>query len=623
MSAKACQIWGIVLFSVTLLRFARLDQDSYPVSSCSLPLLPSPSSPSSSSRFRSPFPSLLPPSSLSSLSSSLLVLLPSSTSRLLLVSSSSSSLPPLLPSSRSLLSSSRLQSPLSSSHSSTSHSFPSLLPTLSLSSLSSSLLASSSLSTSRPLLLSLSSSSSSSLSSPNLTSPPVTIERLAIEYVSKLGAIELKRESSLKGAMRLFNDFTNQYQQITKPFKGQLGEEEVKKGTAAIFKVAVAFEKFVLNYSRYHLNRTKLLKKMTDSRMVVRMKIGYQNDPNNFFLEEEEWQTSINISSANFAKNGSVVVGCLYKDLHELLLTKQSIGNETHNSRYVNTRITTAAMDPKPEILQDLILKFRNLKVVEEKKHCMFWSGFSKSPDGYSEDGCHVDTAKSNSEETVCRCNHLTYFAVLVDFDSDGTKLSKKDGTILETITYVGLSLSVIGMLLTIVLYSFLTDVREPLSQIRLSLSVSLGAGQIIFLAGINATENMAACITAAALIQYFLMAAFCWMLVEGIYLYLFVVKVYNINTKMHMYHVISWGLPVVMVAISLSIAAGKEGMKSFTSDKYCWLSSTNKPIWIFVAFVAFIESLNILILVRVIKEITTLVEPLAEDNYARQIRAS
>ena len=36
-------------------------------------------------------------------------------------------------------------------------------------------------------------------------------------------------------------------------------------------------------------------------------------------------------------------------------------------------------------------------------------------------------------------------------------------------------------------------------------------------------------------------MAAFCWMLVEGIDLYFLVVKVYNINTKMYMYHVISW----------------------------------------------------------------------------------
>ena len=56
-----------------------------------------------------------------------------------------------------------------------------------------------------------------------------------------------------------------------------------------------------------------------------------------------------------------------------------------------------------------------------------------------------------------------------------------------------------------------------------------------------------AACVAVAALIQYFLMAAFCWMLVEGIYLYLFIVKVYNINTKMHMYHVIAWGIFITL----------------------------------------------------------------------------
>ena len=44
------------------------------------------------------------------------------------------------------------------------------------------------------------------------------------------------------------------------------------------------------------------------------------------------------------------------------------------------------------------------------------------------------------------------------------------------------------------------------------------------------------------------------------------------------------------------------------------------KIIIIIIVFKIFIQ-LNILILVRVIKEITTLVEPLAEDNYARQIR--
>ena len=116
---------------------------------------------------------------------------------------------------------------------------------------------------------------------------------------------------------------------------------------------------------------------------------------------------------------------------------------------------------------------------------------------------------------------------------------------------------------------------------------------------------SQALCVLAAAFLQYFLMAAFCWMLVEGIYFFLFVVKVYNINTKMHMYHFISWGifisldfdyykllnrkrlkigrmtsrvtltsfflclgLPLIMVSISINIAAGKDGIKSYTSEK-------------------------------------------------------
>ena len=51
---------------------------------------------------------------------------------------------------------------------------------------------------------------------------------------------------------------------------------------------------------------------------------------------------------------------------------------------------------------------------------------------------------------------------------------------------------------------------------------------------------SQALCVLTAAFLQYFLMAAFCWMLVEGIYFFLFVVKVYNIDTKMNMYHFIS-----------------------------------------------------------------------------------
>ncbi|XP_058968710.2 adhesion G-protein coupled receptor D1-like [Pocillopora verrucosa] len=162
-------------------------------------------------------------------------------------------------------------------------------------------------------------------------------------------------------------------------------------------------------------------------------------------------------------------------------------------------------------------------------------------------------------------------------------------------------------MILTIIIYSLFTDVHKPLTQIRLSLAPSLGAGQISFLAGMHAMENPTICITAAVVTQYFLMAAFCWMLVEGIYFYLFIVKVYNISNRLIVYQVVAWGFPVIMVSTSLSIAIGKGGIQSNTSNKSCWLSSTYDLIWIFVAFLTAIGVLGSFILVRVTRELTTL----------------
>ncbi|XP_068749315.1 adhesion G-protein coupled receptor D1-like [Montipora capricornis] len=190
--------------------------------------------------------------------------------------------------------------------------------------------------------------------------------------------------------------------------------------------------------------------------------------------------------------------------------------------------------------------------------------------------------------------------------DADG-KLSQTDRKLLEILTYVGLGLSILGSVITIISHWVLTERISPLFQIRVSLTSSLLTGQITFLVGINATANKGACVAAAALMQYFFMAALCWMLVEGIYLYLFTVKVYNVSHKMLVYHLLSWGIPAVFVSICLGIATGINGIDSFVNDKYCWLSSGSGAFWIFVTFVVLVELANTVIVVRVIKEMASM----------------
>ena len=76
-----------------------------------------------------------------------------------------------------------------------------------------------------------------------------------------------------------------------------------------------------------------------------------------------------------------------------------------------------------------------------------------------------------------------------------------------------------------------------------------------------------AICITVAVLTQYFVMAAFCWMLVEGIYFYLLIVKVYNISNRLIVYHVMAWGIVLLSIMTFLIFNADL----SYFESVYSW----------------------------------------------------
>lgn len=63
------------------------------------------------------------------------------------------------------------------------------------------------------------------------------------------------------------------------------------------------------------------------------------------------------------------------------------------------------------------------------------------------------------------------------------------------------------------------------------------------------------ACVVVAGLLHYFFLCVFCWMLLEGVQLYLMVVQVFNTHSLKH-WHIflLGYGLPAVLVGISAAI---------------------------------------------------------------------
>ncbi|KAK2835394.1 hypothetical protein Q5P01_015878 [Channa striata] len=231
----------------------------------------------------------------------------------------------------------------------------------------------------------------------------------------------------------------------------------------------------------------------------------------------------------------------------------------------------------------------------EVSPSCAFWnfSLMHNHTSGWSSDGCRVTFAGSGT--TSCQCNHTTNFAVLMNYME--AKWSPEEELILTKLTFIGSGASLCALVVTLMLFTVLDIPKSDRMSIHKNLFIALICAQVILLCSGSAIHNKVACTLVAALLHLFFMAAFSWMLVEGLLLWSKVVAV-NLSEERHMkyYYLIGWGLPVLIVTITLASASGK-----YSADSYCWLSVQNGVIWGFVGPVIFIIMVNILVLTRVL----------------------
>ncbi|XP_030290070.1 adhesion G-protein coupled receptor D2 isoform X3 [Sparus aurata] len=174
---------------------------------------------------------------------------------------------------------------------------------------------------------------------------------------------------------------------------------------------------------------------------------------------------------------------------------------------------------------------------------------------------------------------------------------SPEQELILTKLTFIGSGASLCALVVTLMLFTVLDIPKSDRTSIHKNLFIALICAQVILLCSGSAIHNKVACTLVAALLHLFFMAAFTWMLVEGLLLWSKVVAV-NLSEDRHMkyYYLIGWGLPVLIVTITLASASGK-----YSADGYCWLSVQNGIIWGFAGPVIFIIMVNIMVLTRVV----------------------
>ncbi|XP_044057061.1 adhesion G protein-coupled receptor L4 [Siniperca chuatsi] len=297
-------------------------------------------------------------------------------------------------------------------------------------------------------------------------------------------------------------------------------------------------------------------------------------------------------------RNGSVSVVFVRYDSISGILKPSSDPGVTDYSRYAGTgeitvisQVIAAAVKPADVYqLDHVTFTLRHNEPIDTKADvtkCAFWEYKPDSLQGrWATHGCK--TVHVNSNATTCSCNHLTHFAILM---SSGRANLVAHYTILTRITQLGMIISLICLSMCIFTFWFFSEIQSTRTTIHKNLCCSLFMAEFIFLVGINMNTHKLFCSVIAGLLHYFFLAAFAWMCIEGIHLYLIVVGViYNKGFLHRNFYIFGYGSPAVVVAISATF-----GYKYYGTDKVCWLSTENHFIWSFIGPACLIILVNLL----------------------------
>lgn len=302
-------------------------------------------------------------------------------------------------------------------------------------------------------------------------------------------------------------------------------------------------------------------------------------------------------------RNGEIRIAfVLYKHIGGYLSTENAsmkLGNEAMAANYsviVNSPVITAAIskDSKKVYLSDpVVFTIRHLQQSEENfnPNCSFWSYYKQTMTGYwSTQDCRL--LGTNRTHTTCSCTHLTNFAVLMAH-VDVKNADPIHDMLLDVITWVGILLSLVCLLISLFTFCFFRGLQSDRNTIHKNLCISLFIAESLFLVGINRGDQPIACAVFAALLHFFFLAAFTWMFLEGVQLYIMLVEVFESeHSRRRYFYMVGYGVPALIVAVSAAV-----DYRSYGTERVCWLRLDTYFIWSFIGPATLIIMLNVIFL--------------------------
>ncbi|XP_058290521.1 adhesion G protein-coupled receptor L3 isoform X22 [Hylobates moloch] len=357
-----------------------------------------------------------------------------------------------------------------------------------------------------------------------------------------------------------------------------------------------------------NLLKTDIVRENTDNIKLEVARLSTEGNLEDLKFPENMGHGSTIQLSANTLKqngrNGEIRVAfVLYNNLGPYLSTENAsmkLGTEalsTNHSVIVNSPVITAAINKefsnKVYLADPVVFTVKHIKQSEENfnPNCSFWSYSKRTMTGYwSTQGCRLLT--TNKTHTTCSCNHLTNFAVLMAH----VEVKHSDAVhdlLLDVITWVGILLSLGCLLICIFTFCFFRGLQSDRNTIHKNLCISLFVAELLFLIGINRTDQPIACAVFAALLHFFFLAAFTWMFLEGVQLYIMLVEVFESeHSRRKYFYLVGYGMPALIVAVSAAV-----DYRSYGTDKVCWLRLDTYFIWSFIGPATLIIMLNVIFL--------------------------